>query len=121
MTARLANVTFDCDDVLAVARFWSEVLGRPLAAEPQPSEHFAMIGTLDHDAAGTPQWLFQKVPEQKEAKNRCHVDLVAPDRPAEVARLVDLGATKVGDKDEYGFQWTVMQDVEGNEFCIAGE
>ncbi len=30
MTARLGNITFDCADVLAVAAFWSAVLGRAM-------------------------------------------------------------------------------------------
>lgn len=30
MAARLGNITFDCDDVLGLASFWSAVLGRPL-------------------------------------------------------------------------------------------
>jgi hypothetical protein len=31
MAARLGNITFDCDDVLKLAAFWSAVLGRPPA------------------------------------------------------------------------------------------
>jgi hypothetical protein len=38
-----------------------------------------------------------------------------------VARLEALGAKRLDDKDQYGFRWTVMADVEGNEFCIAQE
>ena len=68
---------------------------------------------------GDPTWLFARVPEPKTAKNRMHVDLAAPDREAEVARLVELGATRVADIDEWGYQWTVLQDPEGNEFCVA--
>jgi len=59
------------------------------------------------------------VPEPKAAKNRMHVDLAAPDREAEVARLVALGATRVADMDEWGYQSTVLHDPEGNEFCVA--
>ncbi|HEX6569502.1 MAG TPA: VOC family protein [Acidimicrobiales bacterium] len=119
MTVRLANVTFDCDDVMVVARFWSAAVGRPLAEEPAPSEYFASIGGIDHGTADGVNWLFAKVPEPKTAKNRMHVDMVAPDRHAEVARLVGLGATKVADHDEWGAQWTVLTDPEGNEFCVA--
>ena len=37
---------------------------------------------------------------------------------AEVERLMGLGATKLRAYDENGELWTVMQDPEGNEFCI---
>ncbi len=52
------------------------------------------------------------------AKNRVHVDLMDDD-PAAVARLVTLGATVVGEHRAGSHRWTVMQDPEGNEFCIA--
>ena len=34
MSIRLAAITVDCDDAVAVARFWSAALDRPLAADP---------------------------------------------------------------------------------------
>ena len=119
MSIRLAAITVDCDDAAAVARFWSAALDRPLVPDPVPSEHIAAIGNLDEATPAAPNWLFCKVPEGKTAKNRMHVDTVAVDRAAEVARLVALGATHVADKDEWGHAWTVLQDPEGNEFCVA--
>lgn len=116
MALRLANVVIDCDDVLTVARFWSTALRRPI--DPDPSEYFASIGTRDEDR-DTVRWFFAKVPEKRVAKNRVHVDLVADDKDEELARLLDLGATKLADKEEYGHAWTVLQDPEGNEFCLA--
>jgi predicted enzyme related to lactoylglutathione lyase len=120
MTVQLANVTFDCNDTLAVARFWSAALDRPL--DPEPSEYFASIGLGDRDASG-PNWLFAQVPERKTAKNRCHVDLHTEDRDAvarEVERLVTLGATMIRPpKEEFGTYWATLQDPEGNEFCIG--
>jgi hypothetical protein len=115
MTVRLANITVDCADPLAVAGFWSAAIGRPIDAEA--SRFFASIGIAD----GAPGWFFIKVPEPKTAKNRVHVDLVAADREAEVDRLVSLGAARLADHDEYGHRWTVLQDPEANEFCVAQE
>jgi len=66
------------------------------------------------------------VPEPKTAKNRVHLDL----RPTgtmreEVDRLRGLGATDVDDVekaasavDGQAIFGTVMEDVEGNEFCV---
>jgi hypothetical protein len=48
-----------------------------------------------------------------------HLDLMSPDPEAEVAHLIELGATRVADMNEYGYKWTVMADPEGNEFCVA--
>jgi hypothetical protein len=123
MAVKVAAVTVDCHDALAVARFWSAALDRPI--DPKSSSDFAAIGLAEHrDTKGwrlgdDPTWLFAKVPEPKTAKNRMHVDLAAPDRETEVARLVELGATRVADMNEWGYEWTVLQDPEGNEFCVA--
>lgn len=48
----IANITFDCDDVLKVAGFWSAALERPL--DDWSSEGFASIGVRDPEqgAAG---------------------------------------------------------------------
>jgi hypothetical protein len=115
MTASVANITVDCRDALVVGRFWAAALGRELAEGAT-----ADFASLPPDRPGTPNWLFATVPEGKTAKNRMHVDLASPDRAAEVARLVELGATHVGDKAEWGFEWSVMADPEGNEFCVSG-
>jgi predicted enzyme related to lactoylglutathione lyase len=62
----------------------------------------------------------QKVPEERAAaKNRVHIDFRADDRPAEVARLVGLGATEVEEHTVPGMTWTVLRDPEGNEFCVG--
>jgi Glyoxalase-like domain len=44
--------------------------------------------------------------------------LVDPD-PGAVDKLVRLGATVFGDHRIRGHRWTVLNDPEGNEFCIA--
>ena len=56
-----------------------------------------------------------RVPEAKSAKNRMHFDLRSPGTiPEEVARLEALGATVLTPGEEL----VVMQDPEGNEFCV---
>ncbi|MCU0260153.1 MAG: VOC family protein [Ilumatobacteraceae bacterium] len=117
MTSRIASVTFDCADAVALAGFWAEVVGRPvLPGPPAPSEHFASIGPGDD---GSPMMMFLQVPEAKSAKNRVHLDLAVADRAAEVSRLVELGATHLYDRDEWGVSWATLTDPEGNEFCVS--
>lgn len=68
---------------------------------------------------------FMKVPESKTVKNRVHLDLTTETSlEEEVERLVAAGArivTTLQDPNE-GYVdphiWTVMQDPEGNEFCV---
>ena len=51
-----------------------------------------------------------------------HLDLIDAD-PAAVDRLVSLGASIVATHAIGGGtqRWTVMQDPEGNEFCVAAK
>ncbi len=119
MTLSLAHIAFDCDDARVLADFWSKAIGRPVNDGAEP-----FFATIDYPPApGRPAWLFMKVPEGKTAKNRMHLDLDSNPgeggRDAEVARLVSLGATRVGEHDEWGHQWVVMNDPEGNEFCVS--
>ena len=114
MSVRLDTLTFDCADVMRVARFWADALGRELDPESEPDG----ARVLD-PSGGTGGLYFQPVPESKVAKNRLHIDLrPSGSMAAEVARLERLGATVVGRVDEEGSFWTVMQDPEGNELCV---
>ncbi len=84
---------------------------------------------MDPSGVG-PRLFFQRVPEGKVVKNRLHLDvrvgtgLVGEERlaalEAECARLIALGAVRVRllRADGYNESCLVMQDVEGNEFCL---
>ncbi len=49
--------------------------------------------------------------------SRVHIDIHADDVAAEVARLEELGAERV-EQREY---WTVMRDPAGLLFCVVGD
>ena len=117
MLARIGNITFDCDDALALGTFWSRALGLPL--DEGACSEYCSIGRSDADRS-RPAWFFEKVPESKTSKNRMHLDLVDSDTGA-VSRLVAIGASIVAEHAVEGGnqRWTVMQDPEGNEFCIS--
>jgi hypothetical protein len=113
----VGNITIDCGDVLRVAAFWAAALERPL--DEGASEWFASIGNKDPERAQV-AWYFAKVEEPKTAKNRMHVD-VYDASPDAVERLVALGATIVEEHEMSwaNHRWTVLQDPEGNEFCLG--
>ena len=65
--------------------------------------------------------MFVSVPEAKSSKNRLHLDLAphsSDDRDAEIARLLELGATRVDAGEPDDATWDVFADPEGNEFCV---
>jgi hypothetical protein len=136
------QVTFDCAVPERVARFWCEVLGYVVPPPPEgfdsweefnrklpPEAQDSAFACVDPTGVG-PRLFFQRVPEGKVVKNRVHLDvrvgtgLVGAERvaalEAECERLVALGATRVRllVADGINESCLVMQDVEGNEFCL---
>jgi hypothetical protein len=143
MAIRL-QVVFDAADPPKLAAFWGEAIGYVEEDPPdgfESWEAWAVANDLpredwdryasrvDPDGAG-PRLFFQRVPEPKTAKNRVHLDLDVSggrgtpieDRRRRVAdaveRAVAAGATRVKAYDEAGQHWVVLQDPEGNEFCL---
>jgi predicted enzyme related to lactoylglutathione lyase len=113
------NVTFDCADPRSLAGFWSAVTGYEMA---EARDDFVRLDAPDH--RGVRHLLFFRVPEPKVTKNRMHVDLASRDAEAEIARVVDLGGSLVDGapprwRTGNGTRWIVMQDPEGNEFCLG--
>jgi catechol 2,3-dioxygenase-like lactoylglutathione lyase family enzyme len=137
------QVTFDCADPDALARFWAAALGYVVQPPPEGytdweawlTEHGmgdrigAASAIVDPDGAGA-RIYFQRVPEPKTAKNRMHLDLNVSEArrvgaeegrarvEAEAERLAGMGATRGRAFDESGEFWIVMADPEGNEFCV---
>ena len=116
MPSKIHSITFDCTEPVRLAQFWMAALG--YVVEPG-SEVDAEGAALVDPSGHSPRLLFNPVPEGKVVKNRVHLDLVPPDSMnAETERLVALGARKVHVFHEAYGTWTVMQDPEGNEFCV---
>jgi hypothetical protein len=137
------QVTFDAHDPERLARFWVEVLGYVVQPPPPGFDTWdAFLDSIDWpkderdarfalvDPEGTlPRLFFQKVAEPKTAKNRMHLDVNvgtgaknSDERRAAVRckadALIALGATVHDEAEEAGEYWIVMQDPEGNEFCL---
>jgi len=119
MTALISHTSFDSLDAYAMSVFWAEVLG--FAEDPddpdEPGHEECMIFSPD----GTQRLLFIEVPEEKQVKNRLHLDLMPAEgsRDDELARLLGLGAGTVDDRRQAdGSGWVVLADPGGNEFCI---
>jgi hypothetical protein len=142
------QLTIDASDPALLARFWARALGYQAVPPKEPDttwhQHYrtrlgdeAAFDDRLFDPAGLrpPIW-FQQVPETKAGKNRLHLDLYPTGRDnalpqerrieivdAKVADLVGLGASverRVRDDDpDDPIYYAVMNDPEGNEFCVS--
>ena len=138
------QIVFDANDPERLADFWTAAIGYIMQPPPPefdswddwaiavgiPEENWNDARAIVDPEGRSPRIFIQRVPEPKTAKNRMHLDVSASGGPgtplperklrvdAEVDRLTGLGATiqrSVEQRDEY---WVVMQDPEGNEFCV---
>jgi catechol 2,3-dioxygenase-like lactoylglutathione lyase family enzyme len=113
MPSSVDTLTIDCADPRRLAAFWTQALGYEL--EESTDEEASIV---DPSGRGWPL-LFLVVPEGKSVKNRLHLDVRPPrSMDEEVQRLEAAGATVQRRVDEGDSFWTVMQDPEGNEFCV---
>lgn len=104
--------TIDCNDLESQAEFWSTLLGVEIA---EIGPEFAFLAYAPDRK--TTVWL-QRVPEQKQGKNRVHLDFAVPDLAGAERRIVELGGA-LGDRQEWkGYVWRTCHDPEGNEFDV---
>ena len=142
------QVAFDANDPGLLASFWEKALGYhlapPAASDTTWDAHYRarLVDASTYEdrlfhptGEGPPIW-FQKVPDVKAGKNRLHLDLYPTARDddlqleqrieiveAKVAELIALGArvsrrTRDDDPDDVVY-YVVMNDPEGNEFCVS--
>jgi len=117
MACRFTELVVDCRDPESLAAFWAAVLDyRVLSSEEDEVE----IGPEAGFGGPAPTLVFGRVADPTPGKLRLHIDVSPTDRDQddELQRLLDLGArpADVGQTGEES--WHVLQDPEGNEFCL---
>ncbi|GHJ42672.1 hypothetical protein Cs7R123_00140 [Catellatospora sp. TT07R-123] len=143
------QISVDCADPHALARFWAQALEWEVerhgdfikqmldAGHATPADVITLDGELVWSTAaairdpqapvngrGSPvrsRMIFQVVPEGKTAKNRFHLDVnfEGVDKEVTAARMEQLGAKRLWDGQQGPHSWIAMADPEGNEFCVS--
>jgi hypothetical protein len=109
--ARLYEMGVDTADARSAgtqARWWADVLGGTVVDDERGFSWVEDVPGLPFDSID-----LIPVPEGKTVKNRIHWDIGSDDLPA----LLERGATVIAEPTEQT-QWHVLQDPEGNEFCV---
>ena len=111
MIGRLHHVIFDCPDPLALARFYSRLLGTPITYQ---DDDFVVVAANDR----TSGLAFQRSPDQRPATwpdpavpQQIHLDVMVEDVAGSSPAVLALGATKL---DGDG----VFADPAGHPFCL---
>jgi catechol 2,3-dioxygenase-like lactoylglutathione lyase family enzyme len=108
---RLHHTIVDCPDPLALATFYSRLLGRPITYR---DDDFVVVSTSDR-ASGL---AFQRSPDQKPATwpdpavpQQIHLDVMVEDVQGSAGAVLALGATKLAGEG-------VFADPAGHPFCL---
>jgi catechol 2,3-dioxygenase-like lactoylglutathione lyase family enzyme len=111
MIGRLHHVILDCPDPLALATFYSQLLGQPITYR---DDDFVVVSSSDR-ASGL---AFQLAPDQRAPTwpdpaipQQIHLDVMVDDVPAAYPLVLALGATKLPGDD-------VFADPAGHPFCL---
>lgn len=111
--SRLGVVLIDHPEESAAAAtsFWAGVLGgpEPAAAGPPADDPYVGLPTLPGGVGLEVQRTGSGTPP------RVHLDIEADDVPAEVARVVGLGAEVVEERQGYA----ILRDPGGLVFCVV--
>jgi predicted enzyme related to lactoylglutathione lyase len=113
--SRLCHFVIDVSDLDRGVSFWSAALN---AVEEPVSEKSRGIYRKLRLPDSEIRILLQKTGDKKTSKERMHLDLEADDVEAEVRRLQTLGATRWDHQTERGFDFWILHDPWGNEFCV---
>ena len=118
MKVRVGSILIRCVRFDELVAFWQAALGY-VPREPAQDGWVVLA-----DPTGTgPNLSLDQVAEDRLPPlgelSRVHLDLYTTDQPAEVERLVGLGATRYprdyGPNDDF----VVLVDPDGNRFCVV--
>ena len=113
MHLKIGSIVIDCNDFDGMFAFWRQAL-RYVPREP-PEDDWVVLEDPD---GGHVNVSLQQVPEKRLGKNRLHLDLYTVDQKGEVERLLGLGATRHPRIPEPDEDFVVLEDPEGNLFCV---
>lgn len=114
MMLEIGAIVWGVKDVARAVEFWSAALDYQLK---YPMEEDWAILIPKAGRTGYQLSIKQVVSDRPK---RHHMDLFADDQHAEVERLLKLGATrKEGWRYEPGADYVVLEDPDGNPFCVV--
>jgi catechol 2,3-dioxygenase-like lactoylglutathione lyase family enzyme len=103
---------YEFDKMLA---FWKEALHYV----PREPAEGGWVVLRDPEGRG-PDVSLDRLPEKRTGKrSRLHLDLYTNNQEDEVARLVDIGATRYPWRYRPGDDFVVLEDPDGNLFCVV--
>jgi catechol 2,3-dioxygenase-like lactoylglutathione lyase family enzyme len=111
---RIGSIVWGVREMARGIQFWTAALDYKLLREPDWD--WAIL--VPKNGSTGPRLAIKLVTSDAETHQRHHLDLFAGDQKSEVERLLTLGARQVDWKYEDGADYKVLQDPDGNRFCV---
>lgn len=113
--SRVCHFVIDVADLDEAVMFWAAALEAAEQPVSEGSRHvYRKLRLPDSEI----RVLLQKTSDPKVSKERMYLDLETSDVQGEVSRLEQVGATRWDHQTGRGFDFWVMRDPWGNEFCV---
>jgi hypothetical protein len=111
---KIGSNVIDCNELDRMLSFWREALHYV----PRKPAQGGWVVLRNPDGKG-PNISLNQVPEKRSGKNRLHLDLYTDDREGEVNRLLRIGAKRHAQTYEPDDDFRVLEDPDGNLFCVV--
>ena len=112
---KIGSIVVRCYEFDKMLAFWQEALHY---VPRDPAKNGWVV--LRDPEGNWPNLSLDQYPERRSGKrSRLHLDLYTRDKQAEVERLVKLGATRYPWRYMPGDDFVVLEDPDGNLFCVV--
>lgn len=112
---RIGSVVIDCINFDKMLSFWQEALHYG----PREPAKGGWVVLRDPEGKNTNVSLNQVQPSEKlMGRNWLHFDLYTKDQKGEIERLLKLGATRHPQEYDPDDDFVVLEDPDGNLFCV---
>ncbi len=111
---KIGSIVIDCNKFDKMLVFWQETL-HYVPREPATPGRVVL---RDPEGRG-PNISLNQVQEKPTGEYRLHLDLYTNDREGEVERLLKIGATRHPQTYTPDEDFRVLEDPDGNLFCVV--
>ena len=110
---KIGSIVIDCNEFDRMLAFWQEALHY---APKEPAKGGWVI--LRDPEGRNPNISLNQVSTKRRGRNRLHLDLYTDNQEDEVERLLKIGATRHRQKYDPEDDFIVLEDPDGNLFCV---
>jgi len=111
---KIGSIVIDCNEFDKMSAFWQEALHYV----PRNPAKGGWVVLRDPEGRN-PNISLNQVPEKRSGRNRLHLDLYTDNREGEVKRLLRIGAKRHPQTYTHDDDFLVLEDPDGNLFCVV--